>query len=562
MNTEEELVASIRQGLEYSATDEELVRAVDKAISESQELKTTIDKIGKNNKLYWAKGTAKDMSRWHPKRSRTVNNRIFTDVETAIPIITSEPPEPEIIGNFDNATKETLHKALLIAYEVKYKFQSILQKLIRHWFLYRIGIIKYRWDKEQGFQTENIIPKKIGFDKRATSMDNCEFFWEEIEEKQEDVLEKFPKKKKELLELYGDSPKSKVKYVEFWGGNAEFVCWKVNNIILDKKKNPNFDYENEENNVFEKPQFPYLVFSVFAFGDETGLYDETSLIEETIPLQDGVNQLEQQIIDLNEGQKRVWVGSGEGVSAKQFQELVNKTGDLGVYLDRKAPANSVTQVQSGKPDASLFNNLSHLLGEIDNTIGIHSTTRGERENQETLGGRKILMFSDYGRLDLVVRNVEQLMEDWYNAFLHMVKVYSTEAVTLANQNESIDLYGEAIPSNVSVMVKKGSTLPIDRPSKMNQAIQLSQSGMIDPLTLFEEMGYANADKRVQALYQWLSMTGKIAPQAQPAQGGEQSGQLQRLNQMLSNPEIKNLPPEDQQQIVQQGRQILEQIKGQ
>jgi hypothetical protein len=577
------LITSYRQNLEFNKSDEELTVAINKAIKESQEFKDTVDKIGDKNKKYWKSGTDKDFSSAYPRKSRTVVNRIFTDIETAVPIISANTPEPSAIGNFDNDIREKIQDGLEIAYEVKYKMQQKLQCLTRHWFLFRLGAFKYRWQKYLGFITENVLPKKLGLDKRATTKDNCEYIWEQLEDTAENLIEKFPKKEKDITAIVGkDQLKSKIKYFEFWGGNGEWVCWIIpaRNRILEKKKNPNFDYDTPENNIFQKPQFPYIFLNVFNLGDETSLFDETSLIEESIPVQDGVTQLEQQIIDLNEGQKRVWVASGEAMSEKKAQDLVNKTGDLMVYLDRKAPAGGLVQIQSGKPDASLFNNLSHLLGEIDNIMGIHSTTRGERAQQETLGGRQLLMGSDVGRMDLIVRNVEQVMEEWYNSFLHMIKVYSVEPVTLMSAEKVIELKPEEIPNDVMVMVKKGSTLPTDDRTRMDMAQQLASAGMIDPKTLFEEMGYANVEQRVNDLLQWLQMTGKVMPQqpqmpqgvGQPptqgvagqqgvATGGDQQKlqQVQRLRQLMEK--AKQLPPDQQAQAVGQIQQIAQQIKG-
>ena len=76
----------------------------------------------------------------------------------------------------------SLQKGLKLAYEVKYRMQQKLQQMIRHWFLYRVGVLKYRWDKDKGFITEPVLPKKIGMDKRATSRDNCEYVYEEMED--------------------------------------------------------------------------------------------------------------------------------------------------------------------------------------------------------------------------------------------------------------------------------------------------------------------------------------------------------------------------------------------
>lgn len=563
----EQAIISTRKNLEYDAKDEDLIVAINKAIQDSKPLKEKMDEAGRRNKMFWVKGTEKDLSRLHPAKSKIISNRIFSDVETAVPILTSEPPEPTVIGeNITNELQVMLQEGLKIAYEVKYKMQQKLQCLIRHWFLFRLGVIKYRWDKDKGFLTENVLPRKIGIDPRSTSLDNCEYIFEQMEDTFENIQSKFKSKKKELTNLFGDiDAKTKVKYIEFWGGNGAWVCWKLRGMILDKKKNPNWNYDDEESNIFDNPHFPYILLNVFALGDETGMYDETSLIEESIPLQEGVNQLEQQILDLNEGQKRVWVVSGEAMSEGQAQALVNKTGDLLCYLDRKMPVGGIQQVQSGKPDASLFNHLNHLLSEIDNVLGIHSTTRGERKEQETLGGRQLLMASDYGRLDLIVRNVEQVMEEWYNAYLQMLKVYSVEAEVLSDGKTKVELIPQQIPSNILIMVKKGSTLPIDQRSKAENAIKLAN--LLSPKTVYEEMGYPNPDQIFAEFVQWLQMTGKIMPQGQMQGQGQGQGQediavqqLMQLRQIIQSPQFQQLSPEEQAEMTQKAEQIRQGIK--
>jgi hypothetical protein len=586
----EDVVTSYRRNLEYNASDEDLLSAIERAINESSELKLKIDRIGENNQQYWQVGKRKDDIIIHPKKSKTTVNRIFTDIETSIPIITSETPEPTVLGDLTNEQKINIQKSLELAYDVKYKMQLKLQSFIRSWYLSRIGVMKYRWDKEKGFVTENVVTAKIGFDKRATSIDNCEYLWEEMEDNVENLVKKFPKKKEEIYQTVGDkkNSKSKIKYTEFWGGGSEWVCWKLNKIILDKKKNPNYDFENEENNLFESPQFPYLLLNVFNLGKDTSLYDSTSLIEECIPVQDGANGLEQQIYDLNEGRKRVWVAAGTAISEKKAQSLVNETGDLCVYLDRaEAAKDGLFQVQAGVPDAGMYNNLTHLLSEIDNIMGMHSTTRGERAQQETATGRQLLIGSDYGRLDLIVRNVEECIEDWFNALLQMIRIYSTEGLTVNDGENTYTLNADDIPTGTQIMVTKGSTLPTDEKTKRDNAIALAQMNMIDPATLFEEMGYPNVEERVQNLYQWLQSTGKIVPQqpqmpqggtagqegavpapqgqTAPPQGGSpeqaKQQQLQRVQQIIQSPQFQQLPPAEQKQYIQQARQVVQAIKG-
>jgi len=183
-----------------------------------------------------------------------------------------------------------------------------------------------------------------------------------------------------------------------------------------------------------------LILNVFSLGDDNSLYDDTGIIQQAIPLQEAANKLERQIIDLNEGQKRVWATSG--ITEKVATQLVNETGDILVQLQGGNVKEQILEVKSGRPDSVMINNLTHLLNEIDNIIGMHSTTRGESNQAETLGGRKLLKGADMGRLDLIVRNIEQVVEKWYLAYLHMIKVYSEDGEVLRSERDNVEIKPE------------------------------------------------------------------------------------------------------------------------
>lgn len=590
-----EVILTERKALEYKTNDDELVKAIDKAVSESKELKDEIDKIGDKNTNFW-KGKQLDVGEIHPKKAKIIDNRLFMAIETMIPILTSDVPEPQIEGNIDNDVRERIIKVLKIAYEVKQKFQRKLRKFIRYWMLRRIGVIKYRWDKEGGFITEVPNPKKIGFDPLVDNINDAEFVYEWMEDTLEDLTKKFPNAKTKILNKYGeDSMKSKAKYLEFWGGKGEWVCWKLGDIILDKKKNPNFDYtgetktkvdsygneikQNSKNNLFKKPKFPYIIGTYFQLGDQ--IYDNTSLIEQGIPLQEGINKRKNQISDLIDLNKRVWVASSLAVSEEDFQAFLNKTGENGLYMT----GGDISQIQaiSGRLEPIAQTDLAHSMGEIDNILGVHATTRGERKEQETLGGRQLLQQADYSRLGAIMEDiVEQTVEDWYNAYLHMLKVYGQEDFEFNNGEETIKLNRDEIPEGIVIMVKRGSTVPMDRSSRMQMAQQLAATQMIDPETLFEEMSYPNPQKRVEKLYEYWRLIGKIAPQQPPtppmpqgippqgveapAQGGGEEvaiaqEQLAKLKQIISSDEFQALPDEEKQAKIQEARQVAEEIKG-
>ena len=576
-----ETITSVRLGLDFNEPDDELILAIDNAIKDSSQLKLKNDSQGKINKLYWQYGgKVEDDAIMHPKQSKTRMNRIFTDVETLIPILTSEEPEPIATGTEDNQIKTVTQKAGTNAWD-KYKMQTKFQCLARHWILFRIGVLKYRWQKGKGFVTENVFPKKIGFDKRATNTDNCEYIWEELEDSVGEVIKKFPNAKKDLENQFSNKGmKTKIKYHEFWGGGGAWVVWKYDKLILDKEKNMNFDYDIQENNIFETPEFPYIFLNVFSLGDENSLYDDTTPLEVAEATQDGINDLERLILDLNKGRKRVIMVDGAAVSEKQAQSLVNDIGDDLIRIENAHGnlASAAQLLQAGVPDAGMFNNLLNLLNEVDNIFGIHSTTKGSQEHKETARGRQLLMAGDYGRIDMIVRNMEECAEKWFNAYLHMTKVYADQPEKFDDGENRFSFDPSIVPYGVRMIVKKGSTLPTDEISKRDAATELSQMGMIDPESMFDELGYPNPQEMAQKLYQWLLAQGKlqsIPGQAQPqllpqqgqegqpnvpqggAQGGSMEEQAQRVDQMVQSPEFQALPDQEKLAFIQKAKVALQ-----
>jgi len=140
-------------------------------------------------------------------------------------------------------------------------------------------------------------------------------------------------------------------------------------------------------------------------------------------------------------------------------------------------------------------------------------------------------------------------------------------VSFSNGMETVKISPQEIPGDIMVLVKKGSSLPVDKAARADMSIKLAQIGMIDPPTMFEELGYGKEDERTKRLYEWLAMTGKINPemvagmQAQP--GGEQqkAQQLERVKRAVSSPQFQQLPPDQQKEAVEKAKKIVQQIKG-
>ena len=556
----EEIITSQRRLLEYNAKDPDLLRGINKAIEDSKVLKSKNDEESRKREKYWKRGTDPALlEKIHPKKAKTVNNRIWTNILTILPYWINRTPEPTpIASGLKNDQRERIIKSLQIAWEVNDDMKGKMIRAALHWLIYHIGVLKLRWDnKRKGIKTDNVLPLKIGFDPRATSLNNCEYIWEVLEDSVENLVKKFPGAQKKLYALvHGEkNAKSKVQYIEFWGGGGKWVVWKIQNKILDKMKNPNFDYENPDNNIFKEPRFPYLFLNgVFNLG--YSLYDDTGLIDQAMPLQDSASKLERQILDLNEGQKRVWLASGEAISREDFKEVINETGDFGVYFNRKIPQGGLQLPLAGKPDASLFNDLEHLLGEIDNVMGVHAALRGQyTPGMSHLGmrGYAMMINQDLAK-DLIVSRIEQLAEDWFNMYLHMIKVYGESDIEFSSSEESVILTKDDLVPGLRIMVKKGSMLPVDRASRADMATKLAGLGVIAPVDLYNDLGYGDTERRLRNLQEYQQ--GQIIPTDQTQEGQ----QLARLKKMMTGPQFQQLPDNEKLAIIQQAKQIVQGIK--
>jgi len=565
----DKLVLSQRETLKFDAKDDELARIIDDRIDEANKKKVGIDNIGKTNENYWG-GKHLDLSRFHRNQSKIVDNRVFAGMETILPALTANVPAPQCEGKINPEKAEKIYDVLTIAYEIKYLMPQLLRVFIRNWMNCRLGVMKYRWDKKYGFKTEVVHTSKVGFDPICTSLKDCDFAYEYMEDNVDNLIKKFPDKEKEIIKRIGEDKRgSKIRYVEFWGDGGEWVAWKMaqrNGIILDKKKNPNFDYSNKENNLFPRPKFPYIIGNYFRTG--TGLYDETSIVEQALPLQDGINKRKQQISDLTNQTKRCWVVSSEAATRKEFQKFVDETGDYGFWLD----GGDVRQFQMlmGGVDHAMLVDLDDSKSELDNIMGTHQTFRGERTGKETATGRQLLLEGDLGRLSPIVEDVvEQVVEEWYGALLHMHKVMG-KSIKVKKDDTMLDLKREDIPNKIKIMVKRGTAIPRDRQSRAEMAIQLAQIDKIDPETLFEELGYPNAKQRTEALISWLTAIGAITPFGSPAPGSKEDIQAQQAGmpqggmpqggqpQPQPQPEMEQgLSPEDELELQRQIAQVIE-----
>ena len=524
-------------------SDEELIQQITAWERESEELYGLLERVTKENLNYYH-GNQTDVELIRGKQSKAVENRIFMAVETMIPIATARLPEIEAVSNDDNEKAQINAQRLqkVINYQLeKLNVQELTEQFARDMITKRLGVFKTPWDKKfDDVDLKLIDPKRIRIPKFGRSVDELAFLIEELELSYGQLKDFFGEAK--AKDVLASSPKDadhkvrKVTYLvqEVW--TNEYVCWRSGNIILKKEANPYYDQEDVSKNHFDHPRKPYIIKSLFQ--TDESIIGDTDYIQQIKRIQDNVNIRKRQIEDItNQVANPNLLIDSQVMSEEEAALITNEPGQI-IYGPNVANEAMFRYQSPGQVPAYLFSDLEFSRQEFDNIWGLHSTTRGEREGRETLGGRKLLRQADLGRIDLVARQIERALGEVADWFTQLIKLFYTEqrffAIVGDEGTEMIRGFSGEEVSNVKLTVRPGSTLPRDEVTIHGEALQLWQLGAIGVRTLYKMLKLPNVGEAIKDFAETKS--GAILQQGggqgaiPQLPGGQQPEGLQRSPQ--------------------------------
>jgi len=596
-NSFQENISQYKPLFSLDLEDKDLITEINKRLDLGKKLRDNI--VIKKGNLNWdyykGQHAVKTLS---DGKSKIVKNIIFRNIETIVPILTSNTPEPRIFHP-NKLFTEKLRKILTLRWEVFDKMLEKSRKTIRHNAIRYLGALKVRYDTEYNdICWELVNPKHLIIDPDATYLYDCKWVAQLVKGYTvKEVIEKYPYGKEKLLKTLGikseDDKKlgSEISFIEF--STPDFTVWKYNYIILDKQENQNYDFEGVSTfdevgketkiryNIFKKPIVPYIFFQLFNIeNEESGIYGNTSLIEQAIPLQDNVNKRKRQVDENADEANGTLVGSGDYISFAQFQKLKGEATER-VWVEKGDARMAISRLSGNPLQNYVLNDMYDSQGEIDNIMGSHSTTRGEGRQGETTATERVMeKQQDYGRIDDIVKAYEDFSEDYFNMTLQMMLVhYKDVHLFPIEQEDDIEVSREILIKEFSkifkykdselrggkyeveykyvppvVMVKRGSTLPTDDITKRVSAIELWSKGGIDPISLHEELNDPNPELKAKRLFLFknnpqllfpelaqYSQTEGITPEGKYTEGmiadteAIQKGQEPGVNKEMSNP---------------------------
>jgi hypothetical protein len=138
-------------------------------------------------------------------------------------------------------------------------------------------------------------------------------------------------------------------------------------------------------------------------------------------------------------------------------------------------------------------------------MGAHSTTRGERDAKETATGRQILREGDVSRQDdEVSETILYCAEKMARAALQMIKLRYNEAKTRAVMGEDGLTVFQTIQNDFveDGMAVQAVASAVQKKRRKEDAFNMAQINLIDPLTFFEDVGASNPKMRALRLIQF------------------------------------------------------------
>lgn len=484
----------------------------------------------RNERYYLGKQI--DMSKLYNYQVPFVDNQIYVGTQAIMAYVTGRNPACEITpADGELASRvmaEDLEQAVNIHSE-KFELSQKVKSAVKNMYMKRVGVIKLRYNPEiEDIEPVQIDPDRLILDKNCALGDEPGFLAEICTDSVAQLMIKFPNAEAKIMAALGRVRKTPklmgqiIAYNEIWftdyssGKAVESVAWYFGDTILDKCKNPNFLYDEEGlsiKNFLDKPTKPYIFFNFL--NDGSHLIDQTSPIEQAIPLQDILNKRGRQIVENADTANSLLVFKSGAIPD---EEVDNITRDPNQILVLDGPDDKPVQSAFGEIPPHLLPNYvledkQDVKNAIHNILGTPSQFRGDDSKREvgTLGEARMVQSQASGRQDEIVKSVEVSLNHYFRMLVQMMKVHYANKKDFATRDNDgqfvfVQMSRESMPDVATVTISQGSVLKQDKERQENVAMTLAKMGLIDPYNLFKDLGLKDADKRYEALVKF-----KMAP---------------------------------------------------
>lgn len=491
-------------------------------------------------------------------------NLIFEAEETFLPAALAKNPEPVVWSDKTPEGEQLSNtvKTMLQYHATVLCLRRKLAKGTRKWTIDFLGVWKHGWDdeiKEICLEVRNA--KDMVFDPDGYVDEYGDFIGylgERITITADKLIELFPKHSSYITVMVDGKMGTDVTYTEWWTDDYTFVTFKDR--VLDKSKNPNFNYpkktlsvdengepSSEESDVvnhFFKPKKPYTFLSVFSLGEHP--HDDTGLIEQNIPNQRRVSRRTEQI-DYNLSRANNSTVYSETnfnqETAKQAATAMAKGHP--VLVPPGGPiAEALHQFQAMGIDKGYFDELEVSKEDLRSSFGTLGLTATPPEPNNLATGIVANENHDSSRIGGGINDaIEQVASNIFNHWTQLYCVFYDEpheAAILGKQRavEYVQLRSSDMNRKLVITVSPDSMKPKDEVSEAARWTQLYSEGLIDPKKFFNEIDDSDPQKTSEQAALWIADKAtymqinypEVFQQIQQMQAQQQQAQVQAQQQ--------------------------------
>jgi hypothetical protein len=475
-------------------------------------------KNSRNENVKMHLGNHIDKSKLYKYQIPFVENEIFVGVESIVSYVCAQAPQSEVTPANDSTASlimaqdlEKYHQA----HSQKFGLPRIFEGATRNMLLKRIGLVGLRFDPSYGKHgeiiPEIIDPDHVVIDKNAKLGENPQFIRITRKASAEELCNRFPKKRndiyKELCIIRGTTGQLSqiIAYHEVWftdhskGDAMECVAWYFNSLVLEKAKDPNWFYDNEELNFLDAPMKPFIPFNYI--NDGSHWIDQTTPVEQAAPIQHLLNKRGRQIMENADRANPKEIYAGGAITKDDAENITGDPDQKIILSDSVTDIRAVVMQVGGQMLPSyVIQDKQDLRQTIHAILGTPPQFTGtDQAKQQTLGQDMMQKNQAQGRQDQIVRAVEAGANKYYNLLTQLIKVYYDEKHDVAvnggdGQYDFIAMHSDKVDSGFGVMVREGSSLPFDKDREQKVALTLAEQDKIAPYDLYSMLDMPNPQK--------------------------------------------------------------------
>jgi len=542
--------------------DQLLSRKIDVRLAEGKSLHDNMCRIADENmKLFRGqidKVAGTDLAKY---KSKTVMSRLFLTIRNLVGLATDNPAFIEIIPAKD--TPKSLKKAKKIEANVEWgmlrtNFNDTIAECLFDTWIKRDSYIRWFWNYDKNdFDQESVLMDEITIAPDGTDIQDAEFVIYHPLKNRQWFKKNYPEHYDNIkFDAFTAEEASKgigvaggrgtvARFINYW--ENDLVISKVkakegDDIILEKKKNPYFEYREpadqfadyaretnpeameaaelgglsaeevlpEEAQEFE-PIMNFLPESRKPFVQIPSVRLAKQLYSENV-----VGQSKEAFIAMN-NKKRAFEDNLRGCNQKvivdtnsfneEEQNRITDEPNQVIGADFSINAKPVYIEKGGEVPQSFHEDISHDEKYIDDVFGHHEISRGTGK-AKTLGQDQLNAESDRTPVRFQTRATERAIVEVVQGWVQLMKMYYTEThySKKFGSKEGIELM-EMIQSDVEEgvepYIKPGSMMTISKSARASRAMEMFSGKALDPYTLFVEMDMPNPSELADRLINWL-----------------------------------------------------------